>query len=200
MFDQNTVILFMIIVIMPAAFFLYYFIARSAVSAAIDEYQGARTFNRWILVIPVLIGLGVYAYMARPFVRESFEPAYQPSTEISIGVFFALLYVAIEIPYQLIKSAAKDIAEGILAAGDDRRNIARLKSAQTLATIISRKLKISCELQAFSSNDEFIFLTYILNNKPAATRLKIIQADNPESWKKLGEWLMSSYQKENPQQ
>jgi hypothetical protein len=197
MFDQNNVVLFMIIVLIPAAFFLLYFIARSAVNAAIDEHQGARSFNRWLLAIPVLIGLLVYAYVGRPFARESFETAYQPSTEISIGIFFALFYLAVEVPYQLIKSAAKDVAEGILDAGDDRRNIARMKSAQTLATIISRKLKISCELQAFSSNEEFIFLTYILNNKPAATRLKITQADNPESWKKLGEWLMSSYQKEN---
>jgi hypothetical protein len=198
MFEANSIIAFFSIPVVIAVSFLYYLLVRTAIQSGIDEHQENRKpFNRWILVILVLLSLGVYIAYVRPF-SESWTFSANP--EISIIVVLELVYIAIEIPYQLVKIAAKDAAEELLAAGDDRRNIARMKSAQTLAVIIARKLKVSCELQAFTSNEEFVFLTYIVNNKPIATRLKLNQADKADNWKKLGEWIMSNYQKENPQQ
>jgi hypothetical protein len=63
---------------------------------------------------------------------------------------------------------------------------------------VAEKLNVACKLESFSGNEEFIFLTYIVNNKPIATRLKLNQADKAENWKKLGEWMITNYQKENP--
>jgi hypothetical protein len=204
MFETNSIIAFLSIPIVIAVSFLYYLLSKTAIESAINEHQeNKRGFSRWVLVVIVLFALGIYVVRVKPFSESQWaisQWAIQTNPEISIAALLGLIYVAIEIPYQLVKTAAKDAAEELLAAGDDRRNLARMKSAQTLATIIARKLKVSCELQAFTSNEEFVFLTYIVDNKPVATRLKLNQADKADNWKKLGEWIMSNYQKENPQQ
>lgn len=194
--EVNTLIVFGITFAIPAIFFLYYFVAKTAINAAIDEHQeGKRAFTlpRWMLVIIILICLVSYAFVVKPFER-GFELISQQAVQINTAVIIGLFYLSLEVPYQLVKVAAKDIAEALLAAGDDRRSVARLKAAETLAVIMGRKLKVSCELQAFSSNEEFVFVTYILGDKPVATRLKLNQADKAESWKKLGEWIMGNYQ------
>jgi hypothetical protein len=118
--------------------------------------------------------------------------------EGSFLVILGFVYLGLEIPYLLVKMAAKDFVEEIAAAGNDKRQAARVKSAEVLADIVRRKLKVGCELQAITQNDEFVFLTYIVNNKPVATRLKLSQADSAESWKKLGDWLITNYQAQNP--
>jgi len=197
MIDQNMLLTILITFLIPAAAFLYYFIFRTAIGQAMEEHQGTKFINRWIFVVISLIVLVTYAFMAKPFWKLPNESVYEPAPIVLLFIFFCLAYVALEIPYQLVKIAAKDMAEELAAAGDDKRNAARMKSAETLASIIKQKLKVSCELQAYTGNEEFIFLTYIVNNKPIATRLKLNQADKPENWKKLGEWIMSNYQAQN---
>lgn len=194
MLDQNTLVVILIAFLSPVFAFLYYFIAKVAFNSAIEEQQGKKSLNRWFIVMIVLGFLATYAFIARPFSESVYATNPLPKESLYF-VALALLYIGLEVPYQLTKMAAKDAAEELLSAGDDRRNMARLKSAQTLATIMGRKLKVSCELQAFTNNDEFIFLTYIIDNKPFATRLKLNQADKPENWKKLGEAIMQNHQK-----
>jgi hypothetical protein len=196
MLDQNTLLIVLIAFTISAVCFLYYFLFQTAISSALKEHQGERFFNRWILVTIILVILTAYGFMARPFTATNRPSSYEASPVVQFFMICAICYVVLEIPYQLVKMAAKTMADEVLAAGDDKREVARLKSAQTLASIIHEKLNVTCELQAYSSNDEFIFLTYIVNNRPVATRLKISQADKAESWKKLGEWLIQGYQKE----
>jgi hypothetical protein len=198
MFSSLSLLFILIALMIPAACFLYFFIFQIAITSALKESRGETFFNRLFLVFGIMIALAAYFFIGKPFSRY---PLYelQPE-EFNIGTILFLAgiaYLLVEIPYQLVKHSAHAVIDDLQTAGEDKRNITRLTRAQTLADIVAKKLQITCELQSFSSNDDFIFLTYILNNKPAATRLKIIQADNPESWKKLGEWLITSYQKEN---
>lgn len=200
MLEQNILVISVVAILIPIVSFLYYFIAKLAINSGIDEHQSRKKgLNRWILVILVLIYLGGYTYAVKPFGHSDSEAVYQASNEINLSVILGLIYLCLEVPYQLVKSASKDIAEALLAAGEDRRTVARQKAAETLAMIMGRKLKVSCELQAFSSNEEFVFVTYILGDKPIATRLKLNQADKPDSWKKLGDWIIGSYQNQKAQ-
>jgi hypothetical protein len=199
MIDLNIVLTILAIFFVPGAGFIYYFLFRTAIHAAIEEHQGAKFFNRWIFVAAILILLSVYAFVAKPFWQFPYESFYQPSLPVLFFVIAGVVYLLLEIPYQIVKMAARDAAEELAAVADDNRLAARTKSAVVLADIVGAKLKVACELQAFSSNEEFVFLTYIVNNKPIATRLKLNQADKPENWKKLGEWIITSYQKETAQ-
>lgn len=185
----QTTILFILLALflIPLFSFIYYLIFKRAINAAIREHRGEKSLGHWIVTIIIIIGLIVY------FSIPNF--AQQPSLWI---VLVVILYIAFEIPYQLVKMAANDIVEDLAAAGNDKRDAARQKAAETLAMIVGRKLKVPCELQSFTSNDEFVFLTYILNNKPIATRLKLNQADKADNWKKLSDSMIANYQKENP--
>lgn len=201
MIDQNFLLTIILTFLIPVLSFLYYFQFRNAIHAALEEHQhGTKFINRLALIPITFIVLVAYAFIAKPFWKLPNESVYEPAPIVLAFIAFCVLYLALEIPYQLVKMAAKDMAEELVMVGDDKRNAARLKSAQTLASIIHQKLNVSCELQAYSGNEEFIFLTYIVNNKPIATRLKLNQADKAENWKKLGEWVMKNYQKENPPQ
>jgi hypothetical protein len=179
------------------ASFVYYFTFSRAINDALREHEGQRSFNGgWLSVFLVSIALIAYIYIASPTFESLISNMFSGSLLVVVGLF----YLAFEIPYLLVKMAAKDFVEQIAAVGDDKRIAARAKSAEVLADIVRRKLKVAVELQAMSNNDEFVFLTYIINNKPIATRLKLNQADKPENWKKLGEWMIANYQKEYPQQ
>lgn len=191
--DDNTVVIIILCITVPFACFLYLYLFRVAIIAAVKEHQGEKRFNRLFLVAVILPILIIYAGFEKPF------SAWYRLEESSFGFYLLALgfaYITIEIPFQLVKSAAKSVVDDIEDAGEGKRNLARMKSAEELAAIISQKLELPCELQAFSANEEFVFLTYILNNKPYATRLKLKHADNAENWKKLGERIMQNYQTE----
>ncbi len=186
MTEKNILFIVLALILIPLVSFMYYLAFKRAINSAIREHRGDKPFSRWIIIVIVIIATLAYFSIA-------------PANESSLWVLLlVVLYIAFEIPYQLVKMAANDIAEELYATGDDKRNAARLKAAETLAMIVGRKLKVACELQTFTSNEEFVFLTYILNNKPIATRLKLNQADKADNWKKLSDWIITNYQKENP--
>lgn len=183
---SDTVLIILLILSAPALCFLYFISFQIAIRSAIKENNGEKFFNRLYILFAVIVALG-----AIYFVKFGLD-----SMPVHVAAAVGVFYLVLEIPYQLVKYAAKAMVDELIAVNEDKREAARLKQAQTLAAIIEEKLNISCELQAFSHNEEFIFLTYILKNKPIATRLKLNQADKAESWKKLGEWLITNYQKE----
>jgi hypothetical protein len=185
-----------ITVVVLIASFIYYMTFSRAIKSAIQDHENKNRFDgSWIFIFVIFFAEIAYFFIAVPNFESFMAGMVTGSSFIAvIGIFI----LAFEIPYVLVKMAAKDYIEQIAAAGDDKRQAARVKSAEVLADIVRRKLKVSCELQAITSNDEFVFLTYIVNNKPIATRLKLNQADNAESWKKLGDWLITNYQAQNP--
>jgi hypothetical protein len=196
MIEQNLMLTLALAAFFLIASYLYYIIFSKAIKDALLEHEGNWSFNGWISIAIVSTLLVTYIFLASPSLESITSNFFSPSLLFVVG----LIYIAFEIPYMLVKMAAKDYIEQIVAAGDDKRIAARQKSAEVLADIVRRKLKVDVELQALSNNEEFVFLTYIVNNKPIATRLKLNQADKPENWKKLGEWIITNYQKEYPQQ
>ncbi len=183
---NNTLLIIILILSIPALCFLYFISFQIAIRSVIKENDGEKFFNRLYIVFAVILALGAIYFLNIGIDSMLTHVA------VAVGIFYLLM----DIPYYLVKHAARAMVDELLSVNDDKREAARLKQAQTLAAIVQEKLKIPCELQAFSSNDEYVFLTYILSNKPIATRLKINRADKAESWKKLGEWIMTNYQKE----
>jgi len=172
--------------------YIHYSNFSRAIRDAVREHENPSKYNgSLIFIFVVSFALIAYFFIAVP-TPESFIDGFVSggSFLVIVGIF----YLTFELPYLLVKMAAKDYVEQLAAAGDDKRQAARMKSAEVLADIVRRKLKVDCQLQALTSNNEFVFLTYIVNNKPIATRLKLNQADNPENWKKLGEWIITNYQ------
>jgi hypothetical protein len=196
MIEKNLILTLALGAFFLIASYVYHAIFSKAIKDALSEHEGKWSFNGWISIAVVGTLLVTYIFLASSSVESITNNLFSPSILFILG----LVYLAFEIPYMLVKMAAKDYVEQIAAAGEDKRIAARQKSAEVLADIVRRKLKVDCELQALTSNEEFVFLTYIVNNKPIATRLKLNQADKPENWKKLGEWIITNYQKEYPQQ
>jgi hypothetical protein len=196
MIDLLDIISVIVIFLIPVACFMYFFLFQIAIRNALKQHHGEKHFNRWVIVGFVAIGLIFYYFLAKP---RNADFQYEPSIIVQIFALLGAVYLAIEVPYQVVKMAAKEMAFELVEVADDKRETARLRSAETLASIVSEKLKVPCKLESFGGNEEFIFLTYIVNNKPIATRLKLNQADKAENWKKLGEWIITNYQAQNPQ-
>jgi hypothetical protein len=175
---------------------LYHLAFTNAIDEAMQEYRGRKFFNRWWLTVIVFLALIAYALTARLFEISVFD---QSALQSLLLCFLGILYLAVEIPYQLVKMAAKDKVEQMLATREFLFQKASKQNAELLAERVRQKLKVDCELQTLSHNQDFVFLTYVVNSKPIATRLKLSQVEKSETWTSVGEWIIRHYQEEHPQ-
>jgi hypothetical protein len=134
---------------------LYHLAFTKAIDDAIEESQGKRCFHRWLLPLLVFLALMLYAFTARLF-----EPPYLEKLSFPSWFLCCLgtLYLALEIPYQLVKTAAKDKLDIILTLREGKFQKMNQESAELRAKLARLRLKLDAELENFSSDEPLVFL------------------------------------------